>query len=394
MMRRILAIGWLNVQKTFRDPGEMVGVIVLPLALTLVFGAAFGTVRDKPLEVPVADEDGSTYAGQVVDLLSAEPSLEVTLVARDEAERRVREQETALAVVLPAGFGADVEAGKATIRVLRDPASDAAFAAAAVVQGIAVRMSGDVAAAYAVERIPSPSAQAPFAERYAAADAKWEPEPPVGVSGETVIASEVRGDAEIAAPSTQYSTGFTVMFIMFVTFGGAAGILEEREQGTLRRLLVAPVSKTAIISGKILGIVITALLQSAILVGVGVALFGVPWGSDPVAVFVLLLSYILAVTGLAVLLSAFIRSRGQYAGLSPLLTVGLAMVGGCFWPIEIVSPAMRTVALLTPTGWAMRGLVDVVARNQGLDAALLPIAMLLGFAAVTLGLGARALSFE
>jgi ABC-2 type transport system permease protein len=394
MMRRILAIGWLNVQKILRDPSEMVGVVVLPLALTLVFGAAFGAQEAKPVQVPVADEDGSVYAEQVAELLAAEPSLEVTLVAREEAERRVREQETALAVVVPAGFGDDVEAGKATIRVLRDPASDAAFAAAAVVQGIAVRMSGNVAAAFAVEQMPVPAAAEPFAERYQAADARWEPEPPVGVSGETVIASEVRGDTEMAPTNTQYSTGFTIMFIMFVTFGGAAGILEEREEGTLRRLLIAPISKATIIGGKIFGIVITALLQSSILVGIGVALFKVPWGNDPLAVLLILVSYILAVTGLAVLLSAFVRSRDQYSGLGPVLTITLAMLGGSFWQLDIVSPAMQFIARLTPTGWAMIGLTDVVARNQGASAALVPMLVLLGFAIVSLGLGVKFLKFE
>lgn len=394
MMRRMLAIGLLNLRQILRDPGELVGVLALPIALTLVFGAAFGGGGERPMQVPVADEDGSAYARQVIALLEAEPSLDVTLVARAEAERRVRERECPAAVVLPPGFGEGVERGGATIRVLRDPASDSAYATMAVVRGVATRLSGNVAAAQALASLPVPGARLPFEERYRAADARWEPRPPVGVSGQTVIASEVRSDTEIAPTNTQYSTGFTVMFIMFVTFGGAAGILEEREQGTLRRLLVAPVSKTAIIAGKIAGIVMTALLQAAILVGVGVTLFRVPWGSDPVAVVALLVSYILAVTGLAVLLSAFVRSRDQYAGLGPLLTISLAMLGGSFWPLEIVSPFMRTLAKLTPTGWAMTGLTDVVARHQGFSAALVPVLVLLGFAAVSLGIGARILRFE
>ncbi|GAB4291084.1 MAG: hypothetical protein Kow0067_17580 [Coriobacteriia bacterium] len=393
-MRRILAIGWLNVQQIVRNPAELVGVIILPIALTLVFGSAFGASEGAPLTVLAVDEDATSYSGQVVDLLAEEPSFEVVEVERNEAERQIREGEASVAVVLGEGFGDDVERGDAVIELLRDPASENAFAIAAVAQGIATRMSGNVAAAYAVEQIPLLGDPAPFAERYASADARWEPDPPVDVSGETVIASEVRGDTEMAPNNTQYSTGFTVMFIMFVTFGGAAGILEEREQGTLRRLLVTPTRQATIISGKIFGIVMTALIQAGILVGVGVLLFGVPWGRDPVAVSLLLIAYILAVTGLAVLMSSLVRSRDQFSGLGPLMSVGLAMLGGSFWPIEIVSPLMQAIAKLTPTGWAMIGLTDVVARNQGLGAALLPIAVLLGFAVVSLGLGAKLLKFE
>lgn len=393
MIRKILSIGWLNVQQMVRNPAELVGVLLLPVALTLVFGTAFGSGEERPLTIPVVDEDGTAYSAQVLDLLGEERSFELVDVDRAEAERRIRESENSLAIIVPEGFGEGVEAGDAQIQVMRDPTSEGGFAAMAVVEGIAVRMSANAAAA----NIPSfdrMGREAPFAERYGAADALWEPEPPVSVVGQTVVASEVRGDAEFASNNTQYSTGFTVMFIMFVTFGGASGILEEREQGTLRRLLITPNRKTVLITGKIFGIVITAVLQAAILVGIGALFFGVPWGKDPLVVGLLLLSYILSVTGLAILVSAVVRSRDQLSGLMPLLSVGLAMLGGSFWPLQIVSPAMQTIAKFTPTGWAMIGLTDVVARNQGIEAAALPALVMLGFAAVSMGIGAKLLKFE
>ncbi|MBN2403975.1 MAG: ABC transporter permease [Coriobacteriia bacterium] len=394
MIRKIVAIGWLNVQQMMRNPAELVGVILLPVALTLVFGSAFGSGEARPLLIPVVNEDGSSYATQVSGLIDAEESFEVTSVSREEAERRVREGDNALAVIVPDGFGEEVESGDAAILIMRNPASENAFAAMAVIEGVAVRMSADVAAANLPSRMPFSTEPSTFAERYRAADGLWEPAPPVSVVGETVVASDVRGDSEFASNNTQYSTGFTVMFIMFVTFGGASGILEEREQGTLRRLLITPNNKMVLVVGKIFGIVMTAVIQTLILVGIGAVVFSVPWGNAPLAVVLLFLSYILAVTGLAILLSALVRSRDQLSGLMPLLSVGLAMLGGSFWPLQIVSPVMQTIAKLTPTGWAMIGLTDVVARNQGMQAALLPAAVLLGFAAVSLGLGARLLKFE
>ena len=78
-------------------------------------------------------------------------------------------------------------------------------------------------------------------------------------------------------------------------------------------------------------------------------------------------SYMLAGTGLAVMVSALVRTRDQMSGLSPLVSTGLAMLGGCLWPLEVVAPFMQTVAKFTPTGWAVMGLTDVVARNQGIE---------------------------
>lgn len=392
-MRRILALAWLNLLQLLRNPTEVVALIALPLALTMVFGSAYANVEGKPVRVPVVDEDGTRYSEQVRTLLGQEKSFEVDPMARSEAEQAVADGDVSVAIIVPKGFGDAVEAGKAEIQSLVDPASDSAFAITAVVQGIAVRMSGDVAAANAIASI-SPGAPARFRELYASADALWEPEPPVSVKGQTVIASEVRGDAVQATGTTQSSAGFTVFFLMFVTFGGAGAILEEREQGTLRRLLVSPSGKGTLIVGKIVGIVAAAMAQVLVLTTVGQVVFGVPWGRNPLAVALILFTYILAITGLAVLVSTVVRSRDQFSGAGPIFSTGLAMLGGCYWSLDIVSPFMQAVGRATPTGWAMIGLTDVLARNQGIAAALLPSAILLGFAAVTLGLGVKMLKFE
>lgn len=391
MIKRILALAWLNMLQLLRNPGEIVALVALPLALTVVFGAAFANTEGQALHLPVVDEDGTEYAGQVVALLEEEPSFEVEAATRAEAEATVSDGDAAVAVIIPEGFGEAVERGDAEIQTLRNPTSDNAHAVTAVVQGIAVRMSTNVAAASVVSGV-SPDKR--FEDVYASADDLWEPEPPVSVEGQTVIASEVRGESVQATGTTQSSAGFTVFFLMFVTFGGAGAILEEREQGTLRRLLVTPTSKAVLVAGKIVGIVGTAVAQVLVLTTAGRLLFGVPWGRHLLAEALILFTYILAITGLAVLVSTVVRTRDQFSGAGPIISSGLAMLGGSYWSLDIVSPFMQSVAKATPTGWAMIGLTDILARNQGLEAAVLPSLVLLGFAVVTLGLGVALLKFE
>jgi len=393
MMRRILALAWLNLLQLFRNPAELMGLVGLPVLLTLLFGSAFGGAGEEPMQVLMVDEDGSPRAAQVQMLLDEEPSLETSAVARSEAEQLISEGEAAVAVIVAEGFGDDVQKGTAVIEVLRDPASESAFAVLSVAQGVATRMSGDAAAAHIMVLAAQPESL-DFDNAYEDADSEWEPVPPISAEGETVVASDVRGDEVLATGATLSSIGFTVWFILFMTFGSAGGILEEREQGTLRRLLVAPASRGTLVGGKVLGVFSTASVQAFILVAIGALLFAVPWGNNPTAVFMVLGSYILAATGLAILVSALVRTRDQMAGLSPIFATGLAMLGGCLWPIEVVSPFMQTIAKLTPTGWAVMGLTDIVARNQGIEAAIVPTIVLLGFSAVTLGLGVRFLKFE
>ena len=392
MMRKILALAWLNAVQLLRNPAEVVGVIVLPLVLTMLFGSAFAGAQVSEVTVLFVDEDASSYSAQVGKLIDAEESLKTEAATRKEAETQISAGDAAVAVLVPEGFGSDLSGAGATIEIMRDPTSQNGYAVMSVVQGIAMRMSGDAAVADIITTAMPGSAD--FASVYTATDAEWEPTPPIYAEGQTVVASEVRGDSVIAEGSAQSSIGFTVWFILFMTFGSAGGILEEREQGTLRRLMVAPISRGTILSGKVLGTVLAATIQALVLVLVGALAFGVPWGRDPLGVALVLGSYILAGTGLAVMISALVRTRDQMSGLSPLVSTGLAMLGGCLWPLEVVAPAMQFIAKLTPTGWAIIGLTDVVARNQGLASAFVPTLVLLGFAAVTLGIGVKMLKFE
>jgi ABC-2 type transport system permease protein len=392
MMRKILSLAWLNAVQLVRNPAEVVGVIVLPLALTMLFGSAFAAGQASDIRVLFVDEDDTTYSAQVGELIDAEESLRIEDATRVDAETEIAAGDAGVAVLVPRGFADALERGSATIEVMRNPNSQNGFAIVSVVQGIATRMSGNAAAARVVAA--TPALKADFDDVYQTADAKWSPRPPVYAEASQVVASEVRGDSVIAEGTTQSSIGFTVWFILFMTFGSAGGILEEREQGTLRRLMVAPVSRTTILTGKVVGTVLAATVQALILVLVGAFGFGVPWGNDPLAVVMVLGAYILAGTGLAVMVSALVRTRDQMSGLSPLVSTALAMVGGCMWPLEIVSPFMQTAAKLTPTGWAVMGLTDVVFRNQGVEAAMVPTLVLLGFAGVMLGIGVKMLKFE
>ncbi len=449
-MRRILSLAWLDVTQILRSRGQLVSVVILPVLLTFVFGMAFGAKSATTVKVAFADGDGTARSREVGRLLAASPGLSVETTSEAAARKLVADHKAVAAVVVAPEFGrafagASAQALKpaphAPVTIATDPESQQqAMAVREVVDGIATRLSADALAAehaYATvgevrqdflakplvipgndprnELLPAGKAvrdydahaeaqmasyfpylkQLPALESlYATADARWEPVPPVNVVAEAVTPSKVRGDSITAEGNTQYSMGFVVMFVMMTAMTAAGGILEEREFGTLRRLLTTPLTRGGLLGGKVLGVWLSAALQAAILIGLGVLAFRVPWGDDPVALLAVLGAYLLAATGIGVLASSLVRTRSQLAAISSIAAVALSMLGGCYWPIDIVSPAMQHVAMVTPTGWAMRGLTDVVVRHQGLEAASLPCAVLLGIAALTIGLGVWKTRFE
>lgn len=393
-MRRIFAMAGLNFVQIFRDRSELVSIIGLPLLLTWVFGAAFGAgAGGVPMSVPVADLDHSVYSERIVTAIDEAKGSDARAVSEQSARQLVADGQAPVAVVVPAGFGKRIEDDEtARIYVMRDPGSANAQVIVQIVDGAATRIAANAEAARVAAGALGGTES--FVELFTYADDLWSPDPPVGVESRVVAANTARANELEAPPNTQYSLGFTVFFVMMVALGSAGGVLEEREIGTLRRLMVAPVRRAEILAGKTLGVALVASFEASMLVGFGALVFGVPWGDDPLPVALLLLSLVLAATGLGVMLSALVRTRNQMSALTPILSTALAMIGGCYWPLEITSPFMQKLALATPTGWAMVGLKDVVARGMGLEAVVLPVAVLLGFAAVTLAIGTARLKFE
>lgn len=401
MLHKMANLAWLNLVQIVRDRTGLITLIAVPLMLTALFGTVLGG-GERKMTVAVADLDGTKLSRQVVAALDAR-SYNVLATDEKTVHAMVSSAEAVAGVVVPAGFEHDVLGGvDTTVTLVKDPRNNGSIAVAQTLQGRIQQIAADAETIAIVRQAyrdastaagtqltpPSPS------DIYTYANNIWSPEPPVSTSVAEVTRSKVRASSEQPMGFSQYSLGFTLMFMLFMGMGAAGGFLEEREQGTLWRLLTTPTSRTALVTGKVVGIYVTVIAQAAVMIGFGVLVFHVPWGDDPLGVAMLVASFGLAATGLGVMISALVRTRGQVSALTAVGATAMAMLGGAYWPLDIVSPAMRTVALLTPVGWGMTGLTDVVVRSQGSLAAVLPSAVLLGMAVLFLGVGIWRLKFE
>jgi ABC-2 type transport system permease protein len=400
-LRKIGDLAWLNLLQVLKDRTGLATLIGVPLMLTLLFGSVMGG-GERKIAVAVADLDGTKISAQVAEALDP-TSYSIRTVDEAQARAMAASGEVAAAVVVPRGFEADVLGGvDTTVTVVKDPRSTATIAVVQTIQGRVERIAANGQTITIVQRAFRDAAAqtggvySPPAARdvFDYADRIWSPTPPLSVEETSVTRSKVRGSANQAMGFQQYSLGFTLMFMLFMGLGSAGGFLDEREQGTLSRLLVTPTSRAVLVAGKVAGIYITVLFQAAIMIGFGVFVFGVPWGEDPLGVIMIISTFALAATGLGVMISALARTRGQVSAVTAVGATSMAMLGGAYWPLDIVSPVMRTMALFTPVGWAMTGLTDIVVRSQGAAQAIAPSAVLLGMAVVFLGVGVSRLKME
>jgi len=97
------------------------------------------------------------------------------------------------------------------------------------------------------------------------------------------------------------------------------------------------------------------------------------------AVTLTLLIFAWVGSSFGVLVGSLVSAEDRVTGICVLIAVLLAALGGCWWPLEVAPAAFKTIALFTPTGWALQALHRLISFGSGFGAVLIPIAVLAAF---------------
>jgi len=181
-------------------------------------------------------------------------------------------------------------------------------------------------------------------------------------------------------PTAQASAGQLITWVFVPLLGTSELFAFERARGTLRRLLTTPTRSTTFLLGAITGQLGQSIVQMTILVAFAAVVMHLTWSRSLLALAVVLLAFALAAVAFGTMLGTFIKTEGQASGLSIMLGMAMALLGGCWYPIELFPPFVQTAVKVLPTTWAMQGMLDIVLRGQGLTGVLPEALVLLGFA--------------
>ncbi len=194
------------------------------------------------------------------------------------------------------------------------------------------------------------------------------------------------GHRTLRPPPTGFSQSLPGMLVMFVmqmifTYGGAT-LVKDRAGGQLLRLMAAPVYRFEVYAGKVLARVLLAMLQAVLLLICGSIMFRMPLGDHPAFLLPVVLSLAAFAGCLGILGGIICQTEKQVILLAIFGSMILSALGGCWWPIEIVPDLFKTIAMLTPSYWAMHGLQSVLYFGRSYEVLTLECPALLGFAAL------------
>jgi ABC-type multidrug transport system permease subunit len=184
--------------------------------------------------------------------------------------------------------------------------------------------------------------------------------------------------------------GNLVMYLMMnlLIFGGAT-LSAERRNGMIKRLMACPVTRPELVMGKIYGLMLLGLVQILFFIAVGKFLLHVNLGANLPAVTLTLILFAWVAGSLGVLVGSLVASHDRVNGICVLASLLMGALGGCWWPLEIGPPALKTISLCMPTGWALQALHQLISFGSDFSAVLTPLAVLLAFGAAANVLAAR-----
>jgi ABC-2 type transport system permease protein len=402
----------------FSNRRSVIMSIAAPILIAAFFGSLFGGSDSKPANIPVAitDLDHSELSAKIVAAMRADAALTVSDASEADAFAQVRAGTLRASVTLPAGFGAS--AGRALFggadkpeivlnydpsqsmvlplvrgllaqHVMENVAQSMVSSASPLVQDIRDQVSKNtqlpaerrdefVAMFDSIARVQDRAASS--AAGAASGAALNRPSFSVPFSTREVEAS--------SQPETKYNSyshsfaGMGVQFILLMGVDTAVGLLMMRRLGLWKRLRAAPLSRAKLLGSRIASTALIALIVFTIIYAVAFAFFKVRIEGSVIGFVAVLIAFALLTASFGLLIAALGKTPEATRGLAILATLLLVMLGGAWVPSFIFPAWLQTVSLFVPTRWAIDGLDAMTWRGLGLDAAVLPVAVMLGFTAI------------
>jgi ABC-2 type transport system permease protein len=413
-MHAVLALIRNDLRLYFSSRRALLMNILAPILIAAFFGSLFDSDAGKgPMRIPVAvvDLDHSEVSTRVLAAMQSDSAFDIQELDEAAAGALVKHGKVRASVVIPQGFGERMIAAifdparKPAIAVHYDPSQSMTLA---VVNGLLVQHVLEGLAQSALNG--GAGAQLLSGARARLADAGTMNEErrrrllalvddaqraraaaPTGAAAPAPVRLQLpfttNDEAVTSGPDAHYNSyahafaGMGVQFILFMGIDLGVGLLLARRLGLWKRLRAAPLSRAALIGARMASGALIALILLLVIYAAAMALFGVRIEGSVAGFAAVAVAFALLTASFGLLIAALGRTPEATRGLAVFATLLLVMLGGAWVPSFLFPEWLQQVSRFVPSRWAVDGFDAMTWRGLGLDAALAPVAVMLGFAA-------------
>lgn len=347
MTRRLFGLMRKEITQFFRD--KMLVMLVLYTFVEIVICGWALTLEVRQL--PTAIYDGSRSVASRTLRYRFEESdyfnVNVNLSGQDEIDHLLNTGQVALAVVIPVDFEEKLQRGQpAPVQLVLDGANSNTAGQALVHAGNLLR---DYNRQITVEQV-SRSGQ------------------PLGLLPRVVNQVRVWYMPQLKYVHFIMLTMLAISVLLLGIILAAAGIVREKEAGTLEQLLVTPIRTWELIMAKFVPLVGLKLVGLLIGVGLSVWLFGVPVRGSLLLFLALSVLMFLSSVALGVLIALVARNMQQTLLLSFFILFPVAFLSGTMVPISNMPQFMQWLTYLSPLTYYVTITLGIFLKGVGLEA--------------------------
>ncbi len=161
----------------------------------------------------------------------------------------------------------------------------------------------------------------------------------------------------------QAVAGTAVMMLLFSVVSIGMGLLDEKQGGTLKRLLYTPIRPTTILFGKMISANVISIGQLFIMFIFAGLAFGLDIYTHFWGMTITIVATAFACSAFGVVLASFAKTRQQVQGLSTLIILVLSALGGSMLPLILMPELMQKIAVISVNYWSIQGFYDIFWRN-------------------------------
>lgn len=373
---------------------ENMVLYIIMIAMSLVIAGVFGNSMngDYTATIAVVDEDLGIEASDLITKLASEYKFKVNLLSYDAALEQVKDRTAISAVVIHKSFydlaeGIEIVQLRETVEsgqlsrileseialILQSKTLSQKVEQVITDQGGSVdtlALSGDV--------------KTVFLEH-------WQDKKPIQIKTELLDNS----DAVSLGLNLHYVAGMTLFFVTYSLMFTVGDILEDKRLHTLDRMLVSPATRMNMLTANLISAMIIGMIQITVMVLAGKFMFAIEWGRNLPLVLGIGFLYIFVVTSMSLFVVSLMKTMAQLGAVSPIVLTGMGMIGGCMWPLEIItSKPLLFLANLTPHKWALDAIKGAVIYGRVDQTTLISVVILLAMGIGYLVLGERVMYFK
>jgi len=329
-MSALLALTRANIRSYTRDRAALFWTLAFPLIFIFMFGFIFQGGNQSQLKLGWSDQDGSPAATQLRQAFAAQAGTDLVDGSKDDALAKMRQGDVDAVIVVPAGYGEGVTAGAAgsggptSILVFTDPSRS----------NLVASVYQSVQAVLGVVNLGG--------------------RPPLVVPQPETLQTENLNFISYFVPS------MLGLSVMQVGIFAAIPLVADREKLILKRLAATPLRRWQLVGSNVLMRLLIALVQTVIIVGVGVAIFGVEITGSLLLALAFVVLGAMAFLALGYVIASFAKTEESANGMTSVVQFPMMFLSGTFFPIDSMPQFLQTIARLIPLTYLADALRQVM----------------------------------